>query len=393
MVKEQLFKSYVTTAATLVQQYNGCIPLADFLKKYFAIHKKYGSRDRKYIMHLCYCYFRLGHAFKNTTTEERIADALFLCSLASNELLQKIKPVFNANTQLSLEEKLKLLHKSSDEINNIFPWQQHLSNNIAAAAFAASHLIQPDLFIRIRPGYKQQVIKKLQTNNIIYIALENDCVALPNNTKVDDLLIINKEVVVQDYSSQRIAAFLQIIKSNISHQPSVWDCCAASGGKSILAFDTLQHIQLTVSDIRSSIINNLRNRFAAAGIKKYQSFITDLTTANYKSPAANFDLIICDAPCSGSGTWGRTPEQLYFFTEDRIEYYTSLQKSIISNIIPALKKKGYLLYITCSVFMKENEEIVQFIESNFKLHLMKQALLIGYPHKADTMFAALFLKN
>jgi 16S rRNA (cytosine967-C5)-methyltransferase len=47
---------------------------------------------------------------------------------------------------------------------------------------------------------------------------------------------------------------------------AVWDCCAASGGKSILVKDTLNSIQLTVSDIRQSILNNLQQRFAVAGI-------------------------------------------------------------------------------------------------------------------------------
>jgi 16S rRNA (cytosine967-C5)-methyltransferase len=105
------------------------------------------------------------------------------------------------------------------------------------------------------------------------------------------------------------------------------------------------------------------------------------------------NLIICDAPCTGSGTWSRTPEQLYFFDEKRIERYAGLQKKIVSNVILHLKENGCFVYITCSVFKKENDEIVEFVERQFNLELIKMELLKGYDKKADTMFAALFRKS
>jgi 16S rRNA (cytosine967-C5)-methyltransferase len=154
----------------------------------------------------------------------------------------------------------------------------------------------------------------------------------------------------------------------------------------------LQNVDLTVSDIRSSIIHNLKQRFKEAGIKNYHSFVGDLTNSKFQIPNSKFDLIICDAPCSGSGTWSRTPEQLYFFKKEKINYYAELQKKIIINTIPHLIKNGFFLYITCSVFKKENEEVVEFIRNNFQLQLIRQEIFIGYDKKADTMFGVLFIK-
>jgi 16S rRNA (cytosine967-C5)-methyltransferase len=389
MAKQQLYKSYVTTAAAVIQQYDGSTPLNDYLKKYFALHKKYGSRDRKHIAHLCYCYYRLGHAGLALEVEERILLALFLCSEHTHEIISELKREWNEHITDTLQEKLQLIG-CPFTIENIFPWQDALSEGIDATAFALSHLTQPDLFLRIRPGQKEKVLSKLKAHIMLYEEYANDCLALFNTTKIDDILEINKEVVVQDYSSQRISDFLQLIKLETQNAKlNVWDCCAASGGKSLLAVDTLGNIDLTVSDVRPSIIQNLKKRFAEAGIKNYKSFVADLTTiTNLQS--APFDLIVADVPCSGSGTWGRTPEQLRFFTAEKIDYYAKLQKQIVQNVIKHLKKDGYLLYITCSVFKKENEDIVEFILANPSLQLVKKEMLIGYNKKADTMFGALF---
>jgi 16S rRNA (cytosine967-C5)-methyltransferase len=108
---------------------------------------------------------------------------------------------------------------------------------------------------------------------------------------------------------------------------------------------------------------------------------------------SQYSIIIADVPCTGSGTWSRTPEQLYYFDENKIEEYAALQKKILSNVIPHLDPGGYLLYITCSVFKKENEGAVNYIKQEFNLELVKMELIKGYEEKADSMFAALLRKS
>jgi 16S rRNA (cytosine967-C5)-methyltransferase len=218
-------------------------------------------------------------------------------------------------------------------------------------------------------------------------------VRLPNGTKVDAVFEPDKEIVVQDYSSQRISGYFDTGSLGLP-APGAWDCCAASGGKSIMLHDLYPDIDLTVSDIRESILINLKKRFKAAGIDHYKSFIADLTAANSHPavPGSPFDLIIADLPCTGSGTWSRNPEALYFFDEKEMERYSVLQKKIINTIMPRLKKGGALVYITCSVFKKENEEVVDFIRQQFQLRLEKMQLLKGYDQRADSMFAARFIR-
>jgi 16S rRNA (cytosine967-C5)-methyltransferase len=319
--------------------------------------------------------------------------ALFLCTRQPNELLGQLRPEWNKKAADSLQEKISILG-CPFHMADIFPFQDELTQSIDPDAFATSHLTQPDLFLRIRPHRKQQVLEKLKASRIKIDACGENCLSLPNTTKVEDLLELNKEVVVQDYSSQRMREFLQRANAEILEQKSkirVWDCCAASGGKSILAVDVLGNIDLSASDIRPSIIYNLKQRFKEAGIDNYKAFVADLTTASSLDVPSS-DIVICDVPCSGSGTWSRTPEQLYFFRKEKINYYAGLQRKIAGNTIPHLSKNGLFLYITCSVFRKENEEAVEFIQQNFHLHLLEYQTFIGYDKRADTMFGALFRK-
>jgi 16S rRNA (cytosine967-C5)-methyltransferase len=388
------FHSYLNSAVAILQQYKGEEPFASFIKKYLAQYKKFGSKDRKQISHLCYCYFRAPKASpppkggileESLLTKEKILTGLFLCSTEESDILELLKPEWNEKVNAPLIEKLSICNYSSADI---FSFTAELSDGIDKESFSRSHLVQPDLFIRIRPGHEKAVKEKLQKTGMHFNEVSSSCISLLNNSKLDDILALNKEAVIQDYSSQRIEEFLKLIHNKAL---KVWDCCAASGGKSILAMDVLGNIDLTVSDVRESILVNLKKRFKEADIYQYKMFAADLTTYNLKLTTHNYELIIADVPCSGSGTWGRTPEQLMYFDEKKIDEYAALQKRIVSNVIPHLQPGGYFLYITCSVFKKENEEAVSFITENFGLELIKMDILKGYDKKADTMFAAMFV--
>jgi 16S rRNA (cytosine967-C5)-methyltransferase len=391
------YHSYINSAKEILEKYKGEEPFASFLKKHFSTNKKYGSRDRKHISHLCYCFFRLGKMNTELPVEERILIGLFLCSDESNEILRQLKPEWTEKVSLPISEKFSLLSiKNCAE--NIFSLYDELSDDIEKEEFSISHLQQPDFFLRLRPGKEDVVKEKLESAGINFKIISNSCLALTNSSKIDTVIELNKETVVQDYSSQRVGEFLQSsilnqIPISIGTKTTVWDCCAGSGGKSIMLYDLYPNIQLTVSDIRESILINLKKRFSEAGLTNYESMVADLTGSKFGLPNSNFELILADIPCSGSGTWGRTPEQLLYFKKEKINEYLSLQRKIVANVIPHLQPGGFFLYITCSVFKKENEDMVEFIKEKFHLQIIKMEALKGYDKKADTMFAALLQKT
>lgn len=392
------FHSHLNTSVKLLAAYNGAQPFALYLKAFFGKEKKYGSKDRKQIAALCYDYFRLGFAMQHVAIEEKIMAATFLCEHTESPLLAAIKPEWNEKITEPLEMKIALLHESF-LVDAIFPFKNQLSAAIAFEPFSRSLLIQPFLFLRLRPHKRSATLAKLKQSNIAYQLIGEHCIQLPSSTRVDEFLIPDEEVVIQDQNSQKVFDYLREKESVLfgsaesQNALSVWDCCSASGGKSILLQDTLSRkIDLTVSDIRQSILMNLHERFKIAQIKNYKHFVADLSKGASGAPEGTYQLIICDAPCTGSGTWGRTPEQLCFFTESTIEKFSATQRSIVTNAITCLEEGGVFVYITCSIFREENEAIAQFIEADFGVQLMHQQILIGYESGADTMFVAIFKK-
>lgn len=394
------YHSYINTALKIIETFKGEKPFTVFIKQFFAANKKYGSKDRKQIATLCYNYFRMGFAAGNLITDQKILLATFLCETAPSPLLHNLQPEWNNLVSAPLQYKLTVV-QTQFSLLDIFPFADQLSREIDIAAFTESLLKQPDLFMRIRPKAKAMVLKKLEKSNLPFQLINDDCVQFANSANLEDYFDIDKEVIIQDFNSQKVLDYLKnnrLLFGDITEKRntnlSVWDCCAASGGKSILLSDILsQKFDLTVSDIRANIILNLHQRFKKAGLKEYKYFIADIGNSDVKELATDVDLIICDAPCSGSGTWSRTPEQLCFFKKQSIQDYSILQKKIVSNILPHLRKGGLFIYITCSVFKDENERVAEFIAIDCNGKLLHQQLLAGYEKKADSMFVAVFEKQ
>lgn len=323
--------------------------------------------------------------------QEKIIRGLFLCSDQPSAIISLVHPDWVGMLQKSAEEKLEFL-AYKNKLTGVFPFISACSNDIHPEAFALSHLLQPDLFIRIRPGFEKLVPEKLEKAGIPFRQINESAIAVANGVKLEKCIQPDREAVIQDLSSQRVGELMRTITFTEGRTVRIWDCCAASGGKSIMAMDLIENPILTVSDIRESILANLTNRFRAAGITRYQLFKADLTQPALLQDE-QYDLVIADVPCSGSGTWGRTPEQLVYFSFSEMTGYVERQQKIVLNAVKKIAAGGYLLYITCSVFKKENEEMTEFIQKNTQLELVSSQLFRGYEQKADSMYAALFKRT
>lgn len=390
MRAEQQLRSFLR----VFENFSADKPLAKFLPEYFKRNNQMGSNDRRSASRLLYNYFRLGRAIANKSIEERLFLAEFFCTSVDNPFLHHFRSDLNQIIYLNIVEKINFasIHEGF-LIDEVFPFTGHLSNGIDKRAFLQSFFVQPDLFIRINPQALSWVLNTLEDCGIDFSLISQNTVALPNGTNLNSIFSDSnfpvKPYEVQDFSSQKTVKYFK--PNRYEHW---WDACAASGGKSLLLFSEQADLKLLVSDIRQSVLDNLDERFIAAGLRTYQKKIIDLTkNADPEIHDYEFDGIILDVPCTGSGTWGRTPEMISQFEEYKIIGFQNLQKVIAANVIKYLKQDRPLIYITCSVFKEENEEIISWLQKYHGMQLEGYEVIKGYEDKADTMFVARLIKK
>jgi len=374
----------------VLQSYDGTLPLHRFLPAYFKHNKQMGSSDRRWATRHLYSFFRLGKALPQLDNEERLSIADFLCHETLSLIVEKNLPDLADKITVSQAEKIELITLKYPEFNleDVYPLNNHLSGAVDKNDFYKSFFLQPDLFIRVAAGNMSSVVSKLKAENIDVKQCSETALSLPNGTKLENILI-EGSYQVQDLSSQHTGNYFKPNKWD-----KWWDCCAASGGKTLLLHSLEPVLDLLVTDLRESILLNLDERFRLAGIRKYHKKEVDLLKNNDQIlHHYAFDGIILDAPCTGSGTWGRTPEMLTFFEERKINQFSTIQKTIVNNVVKYLKPGKPLIYITCSAFAQENEEVVNYITENLPLELESMELIKGYKQNADTMFVARLIKR
>ncbi len=150
------------------------------------------------------------------------------------------------------------------------------------------------------------------------------------------------DVELQDAASQAVIAALP-------GGGRVLDFCAGGGGKALaLAVDASR--QVLAHDIDPRRMADLPVRAARAGSRIYTVDIDAL------KEIAPFDVVLCDAPCSGSGAWRRAPEGKWILTSERLQDLNTIQDDILDQAAALTAPRGILAYATCSVLRVENED-------------------------------------
>ena len=154
--------------------------------------------------------------------------------------------------------------------------------------------------------------------------------------------------------------------TDLSKQLRVLDLCAAPGGKST-------HIQSLISK-DSLLVSNEVIRSRAAVLKdnivKWGSpnvVVTNNDPKDFARLQNYFDVIVVDAPCSGSGLFRRDPGAISEWSENNVQLCSQRQQRILADIWPALKNDGILIYSTCSYSRQEDEEIVSWLKTEFSV--------------------------
>jgi 16S rRNA (cytosine967-C5)-methyltransferase len=378
--------------AKILDSYDGSLPLALFLKQYFRQFPVLGSRDRRILSALTYSHYRAGKAIDNLVDEKlQIASELILCEQDGTEYQRMLEGIQPAAIGASLDERIQQVEKLGASVNtsNIMPYDVKLSSNLSKEDWISRLLNRTAVFIKPEKGFDKEVSKRLEKAEIPFEVGENAEIKLKQGVNLEAILE-PKSFRVQDWASQQIAQFLP------KESPLfIWDVCAGAGGKSLILSEQFPKAKLLVSDVRPSILRNLEERFKLHRRNLPQMMEIDLTQLPEDVDPLDgkkADLIVCDVPCSGSGTWGRTPEQAWFFKPESINEFSEKQRNIVLRAADFLTDDGTLFYITCSVFASENEDNTQKICESGRLKIIHQTIINGFDNQADCLFVSVLKK-
>lgn len=374
----------------IIREYTGELPLHHYLKQFFKAQPKLGSRDRRAINDAVYTYYRTAHFLPPETPIFSTIQTGMNVLNKQNNFLEKIIAQEAKEVATELHLNTALARKGLA-----------LSQGIDEEEWLFAQMLQPDLFIRIvrnvagnlhrlkNKGIIYEPIKPLiQNTNIQTISLR-----LANGSKIDQILP-PEDYVVQDLSTQTTVWQAATYRNNSKQALQVWDICAGAGGKTILWKELFPQDNILATDIRKSILHNLKMRATQYGLSDINTLTFNAATDELPTDKQQlFDIIICDVPCSGSGTWGRTPEQFYFFKKENLEKFKALQCPIARNAYRYLKPGGLLFYMTCSVFESENEAVVRQLQQEMSMKTLQQKLINGIPQKSDSIFFAALQKE
>lgn len=148
------------------------------------------------------------------------------------------------------------------------------------------------------------------------------------------------------------------------------DLCAAPGGKSTLLNTALGEDALLVSNevikSRSKILEDNLVRWGNPNV-----VATNNDPTAFSRLPGYFDLLVVDAPCSGSGMFRKDKDALDEWSLANVKLCSDRQKRILADVLPALKEEGLLIYSTCSYSVEENEEVLDWLMGEHTLESIR----------------------
>ncbi len=194
------------------------------------------------------------------------------------------------------------------------------------------------------------------------------------------------------YYIQDPTSLIAVKQLNPKESEIILDCCAAPGGKTTFMAQEMKNKGVIIAmDINKQKVRSLRSNIERMGVKNTIIIRGDVLKSKEYFPI-KFDKILIDAPCTGIGVVRKDKKRAETLTEKEVKYFSEKQKKIIDAVTPLIKKKGVLVYSTCSILPEENEEQVKHILSKgFKLKEKK--LFLNYELNTNCFFTAGMIKK
>lgn len=334
---------------------------ADIIINSYVRERKYiGSKDRKFICDTVWKIIR--NRRKLTFDAGSEISRKILLTYLRDEDLDAICCGEYALAPLSKEEKIWLQNPNEE----VYPaaveaecpdWLFQKIKNMDLLK-ALNEPATADL--RINKNTRAVEVEKLRAEGLWFAPTPYSPIGLRSTERVNlNNCIAYKEgeVEVQDEASQ-----LAAILADVKPQHKTIDYCCGAGGKSL----TMSFLMKNQGKIQIHDIN--WGRLVAVKERAQRLNVTNLEIVKTLSDE-DYDRFVVDAPCSGTGTWRRSPDAKYRLTEEKLNELNKTQREILEIAYNHTKVGGRIVYITCSILEDENENIINyFLQKHADVH-------------------------
>lgn len=311
--------------------------------------RRFGSRDRRLYRELLLTAIRHARALSALEAQDDDTWAAHLArACAGNKDTILFRNEFNPAAESPS-------HTALDLVPDWFAAE--CDTGLPPAQVAAALLARAPLWVRLQSPDPDAVFAEWAALGLApapHPALP-DALRFPPETNLSATLAYQAgHYEIQDLGSQLILATLDLAPSasapSAARPPARWlDACAGAGGKSLQLARLLgPSAQVEASDIRPAALAELRTRAARAGVRNLHTVTR---------PEGLYDGVLVDAPCSGSGTWRRSPHLMACTTLADLDAAAALQSRLLADFARFVRPGGLLVYATCSVARRENRAV------------------------------------
>ena len=231
---------------------------------------------------------------------------------------------------------------------------------------------------------KDKVKQELDKLNINYYDTD-----LVQNGLILDKPIMNTPlfkkgmVTIQDISSQMVGEI-----SGASKNMNVLDLCSAPGTKTSHLSALMENTgNIYACDIHEHKLNLMKKAFRRLGVNNVTLELIDARSVKDYVKEGSFDIVLCDAPCSGLGVISHKVDLKYQITNDAIDEIIMLQGEILDSTCSLVKINGYYIYSTCTINKEENEyNIRRFLKEHNNFVIEKEITILPYEYHTDGFY-------
>lgn len=324
-------------------------PADNIINAYFRERRYIGSKDRRFIAEEVWDIIRhrrrlefdaqsadvrkmLLIRYKNNNTDEIFAGGQYGLAAINEAERQWLLLSENDDRVYPADVEAECPQPFFDKINNF-----ELVKSLNAPATAD---------FRINAGSRETVIRKMRDEGFEVEAAPFSPIGIRAKSRINlnnCMAYLDGLIEPQDEASQLVS-----VLADVRPEHKIIDYCCGAGGKSL----TMAYLMHNRGVIEAHDVDAKRLEALEPRIKRLQA--ATVRTVKTQDVGTEYDRFVIDAPCSGSGTWRRSPDAKFRLTESRLRELTEIQSGLLELASGRVKSGGRIVYITCSVFADEN---------------------------------------